>query len=326
MDATIATKSDWKPLAGVVVVDLSRNLPGPLATKLFADLGATVTKVEPKHGEGLRHLPPVVDGAGVVWTALNRDKHIIEADFKDPGDHARVLALLDTADVVVEGFRPGVLDRLGLGWSVLHARNPRAILCSITGFGQSGPLARRAGHDLGYLAVSGVLDLLAPAGHVPHVPATQLADVAGGSWPATAWVLAALHERNTTGVGRHLDVAIADEVRRVAFLADAISAAGHDPRLFLGLLTGASPCCGVFATADGRAVAFSPLEPEFYEACCARYAPDLSGTAYLQGDDATPVRARWAALFASRTYDAWVTELATLDACVEPVRRMSDRT
>ena len=173
----------FSPLSGVRVLDLSRYLPGPFLTRILSDLGAEVIKVEPLRGEGMRWMPPHVHGVGATFGGLQAGKDSIAVDLKDPAGAALVRALAMQVDVLVEGFRPGKMHALGLGPQTLMADNPRLIVCSLTGYGQTGPMADVAGHDLNYLARAGLLGLSGPAGAPPQVPATQVADVGGGSLP-----------------------------------------------------------------------------------------------------------------------------------------------
>ncbi len=198
------------PLSGLRVLDLSRLLPGPFATMVLADLGADVVKVEePGGGDWLRGMPPLADGESGAFHALNRNKRSIAIDLRTPEGVGVLLRLARRADAVVESFRPGVLDRLGVGYGALRRENPRIVLCSISGYGQDGPYAQRAGHDLDYCAIAGVL----AANGTPERPAAmgvQVADVAGGAWPAAAGVLAALLGRDRTGEGAHVDVSMTE--------------------------------------------------------------------------------------------------------------------
>ena len=171
-------------LSGIRVLDLTRLLPGAYCTLLLADMGAEVIKVEePGTGDYMRWTPPLVDGQSALFDALNRDKKSIALNLKEAGGRDALLRLVDTADALVEGNRPGVMDRLGLGWSVLHGRNPRLVMCSITGYGQDGPYASRAGHDLNYMAIAGALGLNGPRDGPPFPLSVQVADIGGGGDP-----------------------------------------------------------------------------------------------------------------------------------------------
>src|SRR5580704_6915913 len=198
------------PLAGIRVLDLSRLLPGPFASLVLADLGARVDKIEdPAGGDYLRAMPPLRGDTSSMFLALNRNKRSACLDLKMERGRAALLKLTARYDVLLEQFRPGVLDRLGLGHRTLLETNPRLIVCALTGYGQDGPLANRAGHDLNYLARAGVLGMQGPAGAPPQPPGFQLADVGGGLWCVVA-ILAALRERDRTGKGSVIDVAMSE--------------------------------------------------------------------------------------------------------------------
>jgi crotonobetainyl-CoA:carnitine CoA-transferase CaiB-like acyl-CoA transferase len=198
------------PLAGIRVLDLSRLLPGPYATLVLADLGADVVKVEdPAGGDYVRWMPPLAGQQSGYFHALNRNKRSLALDLRRPGGPEALRRLAARADVLVESFRPGVMDRLGVGWEALSRENPRLVFCSISGYGQTGPYRLRAGHDLDYVALAGVLALNG-APDAPLPLAVQVADVAGGAWPAVAGVLAALVRRSATGRGAHVDVAMVE--------------------------------------------------------------------------------------------------------------------
>ena len=201
----VATMQDnATPLAGIRVLDLTRLLPGPFCTQLLADLGADVIKIEdPAGGDYLRHTPPLADdGTSILFHALNRGKRSVTLNLKAESDRTQFLALCQDADVVVESFRPGVMARLGLGLEALHAVNPRLIVCAISGYGQSGPLRHRAGHDINYVARAGAFALMKR----PTLLPVQVADLAGGAWPAAMQICAALVGRATSGVGAFIDV------------------------------------------------------------------------------------------------------------------------
>jgi crotonobetainyl-CoA:carnitine CoA-transferase CaiB-like acyl-CoA transferase len=312
------------PLAGLKVLDLSRLLPGPYATLVLADLGADVVKVEePQGGDYARWMPPLVDGTSALFLALNRGKRSLALDLRDDGDRATFLDLARRADVVVESFRPGVLAKLGLGWDVLHAANPGLVLCSISGFGHAGPWARKAGHDVGYLALAGVLGLVGNAAG-PALPNAQFADVAGGALPALAGLLAALLERSRTGRGRWVDASMTEGVMAAShMLTGAFLATGAGaPRAGRGPLSGESPCYAVYATADGRHLAVGALEPKFWAAFCQAIGrEDLEASGLSAGAEAERIKAEVQAILATQPLAHWAELFARVDACVEPVLR-----
>jgi crotonobetainyl-CoA:carnitine CoA-transferase CaiB-like acyl-CoA transferase len=307
------------PLSGVRVLDLTRLLPGPFATMVLADLGADVVKVEERGGgDWLRHLPPLAGEASGAFHALNRNKRSLTLDLRCAGGVATFLRLARTADVVVESFRPGILDRLGVGWEVLRRENPRIVLCSISGYGQEGPYAQRAGHDLGYCALAGVL----AANGTPESPlplGIQAADVAGGSWPAVAGILAALVQRETTGEGGHVDVSMAEGALALLAMPLGMAWARGTP-LARGreILTGGAACYGIYRTKDGRFVVLAALEPKFFAAFCAGIGrPELASRQLDEPQDA--LRAELVTIFAERTRDEWAAFAAEHDACLAPV-------
>ena len=198
-------------LQGIRVLDLSRLLPGPFLTMILADMGADVIKVEdPNLGDYMRAFPPAKGGVGGRYLAVNRGKRSMVLDLKQAAGRGALLAMVEKADVVVESFRPGVMAKLGLAYEVLAARNPKIIMCSISGYGQTGPYTHRAGHDLDYIALAGVLAMTGPARGGPQMPGVQIADLAGGAlWSATA-ILGALVGRHRTGKGAHLDISMTE--------------------------------------------------------------------------------------------------------------------
>jgi crotonobetainyl-CoA:carnitine CoA-transferase CaiB-like acyl-CoA transferase len=309
-------------LAGVRVLDLTRHAPGPYATLLLADLGAAVLKLEQPGGDPTRAMPP--GGAGEAFAALNRGKRSIVLDLKRPGALQAARRLLEHMDVLVEGFRPGVLDRLGLGHQQLLADFPRLVLCAISGFGQDGPDRLRAGHDLGYQARAGLLGLGGRDG-APAIPGGQVADI-GGAWVAVTGILAALLERGRTGRGRLVDVALAEAA--TSFLQLDLSAAARGAPLPVagqGSLDGGLPSYGLYRTADGRWLAVAALEPHFFAELCERLGlPDLTAEAYGGGEPAERVRRMLVQTFASASLATWEERLSGLDACVEPVRRVDE--
>jgi len=307
------------PLEGIRVLDLSRLLPGPYATLVLADLGADVVKVEdPNGGDYARWMPPLAGLQSGYFHALNRNKRSLALDLRRPEGARAMLRIARRFDVVVESFRPGVLDRLGVGWAALSHENPGIVLCSISGYGQHGPYRERAGHDLNYAALAGVLGLNGtPERPVPV--AVQVADVAGGSWPAVAGILSGLLRRGATGRGGHVDVAMAEgALATLALQKGAADARGAPLRRGAEMLNGGWGCYGVYRTGDGRFVALGALEPKFFRAFCEAVGRPELADAQFEDDGAGP-RAELEVIFASRTLDAWSAFAALHDVCLMPV-------
>jgi alpha-methylacyl-CoA racemase len=310
-------RDEGLPLSGVRVLDLTRLAPGPYATLVLADLGAEVLKLEPPEGDPTRLMPP--GGQGELFAALNRGKRSVVLDLKRPGATDAVLRLLARCDVLVEGFRPGVMDRLGLGHGALLARFPRLVLCALSGFGQTGPDRGRAGHDLGYVARAALLGMGGRDG-VPAVPGAQVADV-GGAWVAVSGILAALLARGATGQGRLVDVSLVESATSFAALHLGPLRLGLPvPPAGQGALDGGLPCYGLYRTADDRWLAVAALEPRFFLALCERLGlGDLTADAYGGGEAAERVRQTLVQLFRRAPLAVWRERLAGVDACVEPV-------
>jgi alpha-methylacyl-CoA racemase len=305
-------------LHGVRVLDLSRLLPGPFCTQLLCDLGAEVIKVEdPVGGDYLRHTPPLADdGTSLLFHALNRGKQSVALDLKSADGQGAFLALCDSADVVVESFRPGVLDKLGLSPTTLRTRNPRLVVCSISGYGQQGPLRLRAGHDVNYLARSGALSLMA----VPTLLPVQVADLAGGAWPAAMQICAALVGRARTGEGCVIDVDMTAGVTGLIAMQLSRTLVGERIDGGRDLLVGGVPSYGVYATADGW-LAVGALEPKFWSAfCSAIERPDLIDRGFDNDDNTNNgTRAIITALLQTRPTSDWMERFAAVDCCVEAV-------
>ena len=306
-------------LAGIRVVDLSRLLPGPFCTQILVDLGAEVIKVEdPNGGDYLRHMPPQLDdGTCVLFHALNRGKKSVCLDLKDARDNARFRALVKTADVVVESFRPGVLEKLGLAPAALLAQNPRVIVCSISGYGQQGAYRLKAGHDVDYLARAGVLGMM----HDPTLLPVQVADMAGGAQPAALQILAALVGRASTGQGALIDVSMTHQAFGLLTSSYARASAGEGP---LGggrdVLVGRVPCYGVYPAQDGH-IAVGALEPKFWQGLCAALEmPELRDRGMDDGAAGDEARALLAGRLRTKTRAEWTAFFAPHDVCVEAVR------
>lgn len=254
-------------LAGLKVLDLSQYIPGPMATLYLADFGAEVIKVEPPAGDQMQQLGPRdANGRPLFYRALNAGKQVVKLNLKDAGEHAQFLEMVRGADVVVEGFRPGVMERLRIDYSTLQAANARIILCSISGYGAGSTLAMKAGHDANYLAMNGVMSRNgrdAPAFFDP-----PLADVAGALFAATA-ILAALHGRNRTGQGCVIDLALADTLMPLQMIQVADYGENHNvPRAGETYLNGGAAYYNVYATAEGRHVVLGAVEPKFWQNFC----------------------------------------------------------
>ena len=307
-----------RQLERIRVLDLTRLLPGAYCTLLLADMGAEVIKVEePGAGDYMRWTPPLVDGQSTLFDAINRGKKSVALDLKTANGRDALLRLVETADALVEGNRPGVMDRLGLGWTVLHERNRRLVMCSITGYGQDGPFASRAGHDLNYMAIAGGLGLNGPRDGPPVPLAVQVADIGGGGMQAAVEVLGALVAVQRGGEGCHLDVAMTDGATRWLALAFAAHAGGERVARGDQRLAGRYACYRVYECKDGRFYSVGALEPKFWTALCeAVERPDLVERQYSE-DMAT--QAEVERIFATRTRDEWEEILSRVDACCEPV-------
>jgi len=313
-------------LEGITVLDLSRLLPGPFLTMVLADMGADVIKVEdPRVGDYLRAFPPAKGGIGGRYLAVNRGKRSLALDLKQAAARAAFLRLVDGADVVVESFRPGVMAKLGLSYDVLAARNPRLVMCSISGFGQTGPYVERAGHDLNYIALAGVLAMGGAADGAPAMPGVQIADLAGGAlWAATA-ILGALVGRYRTGRGAHLDISMTEGALSLLTAELGNQDCGARPTRGTETLNGGLAGYSIYATSDGRYLAVAALEPKFWIALNTALGrkPDVSE---IVGNPAAQARTRaeLAALFASKTAAEWDALLAQHDCCVEVVTELGE--
>ena len=310
------------PLDGLVVLDFTQLLPGPYCTRLLADLGGRVVKVEPPWGDGTRSRPPLLpNGQGAGYTALNRGKEAVTLDLRTADGRAEALELARSCDALIEGFRPGVMDRLGLGFAVVKAVNPSVVYCSLTGYGQDGPYAQRAGHDVNYLALTGALGLGGAADGAPLLPAVQVADIGGGSLMAALSIVAALlgRARGTLDEAVHLDVSMVDGV--ASWLGREVTSAfagGRKPTRGGGLLSGGMPYYAIYETADGRHMALGALEPKFWATFCT-----LAGRPeWVERQHESPpdrLAADLRELFRSRTQAAWIETIGEADTCCTPV-------
>lgn len=320
MDETMGAKST-PPLQGIKVLELATLLPGPMCGLILAELGAEVLKVEPPGGDPIRRYPPLVNGESALFAALNRGKGSIVLNLKEASDRERFLRIAEGADVVTDGWRPGVAAALGVDDAVLRARNPRLITCSITGYGPTGPKARRPGHDINYQAWAGIPGVTGTRDSGPVLPGVQIADIAGGALPAALSILAALIERGKTGMGRHLDVSLAEGALALMILLHArFAATGESPGPGEDFLAGSQPCYRIYKTLDGE-VAVGALEPKFWEGFCrALGAEDLIPQAFGGPEIVERVRS----VLGGRTTAEWMSRFDAVETCVEPVRPVNE--
>ncbi|HEY3136974.1 MAG TPA: CaiB/BaiF CoA-transferase family protein [Blastocatellia bacterium] len=314
------------PLEGVRVLDLSRMLPGPYCSMMLADLGAEVIKVEePRIGDPTRHSPPVVNGQSVVFNQVNRNKKSIALDLKKPDGRDIFLKLASRADCVLEQFRPGVVDRLSINYAAVADLNPRIIYCSLTGFGQNGPHRDRSGHDLNYLALSGVLGLTTDERGKPVIPGVQVADLAGGMIAALA-ILAALLARERTGRGQYIDVSMFDVMLSMLPVPAALHFGGNT--IAVGgkyVLSGAYPFYNVYETSDGKFMTLGALEPKFWANFCRKVGrEDLISRQFDEGEARQNLFDEVRVIFKSRTRNEWVELMNDADCCCEPVLSISE--
>ena len=313
-------------LEGIRVLDLSRLLPGPWCSMVLADLGADVIKVEePNIGDYIRWFPPRLGDQSAMFVNLNRNKRSITLNLRAAQGRDAFRRLAEKADVVLEGFRPGVMDRLGLGYAQLSALNPRLIYCSLTGYGQDGPYADRVGHDINYIGYAGVLGITGHRGGPPVVPGVQIADIGGGGMLATIGILAALMARERTGRGQFVDISMLDGVVSwLVLLGSAYFASGQQVRRGELLLSGAIPGYQVYETKDGKYLAAGALEEKFWRNLYRELGlhdlddePMPTGERWEQKWD--DVRQRMQAVFLTKTRDEWLELLQDKEVCVGPV-------
>jgi alpha-methylacyl-CoA racemase len=288
-----------RPLEGVRILDLTRLLPGAYATLLLVDLGADVIKVEdPRGGDGMRHLAPLAKDTNAYFERLNRAKRSVTLDLRLPGAAAVLDALAARSDVIIDSFRPSTARRLGVDAASLQARHPRLICASINGFGQTGPNADRAAHDINYQALAGLL-------RPPQLPGPLVADI-GAAMQAALGIVAALFDRARTGAGGIVDVAIYDAARAWAMCPSTADLA--------------SACYNLYETADGEWLALGALEPKFWMGFCERIGrPDLGPLQHAQGEDGARVLREVRSVMKGRTRDEWLAAFAADDVCLTPV-------
>lgn len=328
-----AAETARRPLAGLRVLDLTRLLPGPMATLHLADQGAEVIKIEDTGlGDYARTFGPGASQANAegqdspFFRMLNRNKKSLRLDLKQPAGVQAFLRLAAEADVIFESFRPGVVDRLGIGYATVRAINPRIVYCSITGYGQTGPWAHYAGHDLNYIAMTGLLEQNGTLGSAPAIPNYQIGDLLGGSLTSLVGVLTAVIGAKATGQGCHVDVAMAEAIlaHSVLPLAAMQTAEELAPR-GEGAMTGASPGYGVYATADDRYLAVGAIEFKFWQTLCIAVGlPALAKLDMTNAAEMKHAREALAAVIKTQPLAYWEKTLVPLDCCVTPVLRIDE--
>jgi len=318
-----------RPLEGIKVLDLTRLLPGPYGTMLLGDLGAEVIKVEePQQGDYARWNPPHITGIGSRHLLLNRNKKSVTLNLKMAEGKAIFLKMVeDGADVLIEQFRPGVMDRLGLGYKDLEKVNPRLIYCSLTGFGQDGPYKNVAGHDINYIGIGGILGTTGLKGGPLVIPGTQIADLVAGGLYSVIGILTALVARQKTGRGQFIDISMLDGV--ISLIPDQAAlffGEGISPRAGERRLTGCLPQYNVYRTKDGKYVAIGALEDKFWANLCRGIGkPEWAEKVPKEKDGrCEEIKKEMAQIFLTRTQEEWVDLLMREDTCVTAVKSLEE--
>ncbi|HBV87482.1 MAG TPA: CoA transferase [Desulfosporosinus sp.] len=316
----------YQLLKGVRILDLTRLLPGGYASQLLADLGAEVLKVEdPWQGDYLRWMKPYLPGTqeSALFWSLNRNKKSLRLNLKSAEGREVFFRLLTKFDIVLEGFRPGVMESLGLSYKELQKANPAVILCSISGYGQDGPYSRRSGHDINYMALSGALDLTGPAKGAPLPTAVQVADIGGGALMAATGILSAYISRQETGRGQYIDISMLDGVISWQTMLYAQQAVSNSPlKRGQGMLNGGEVCYGVYETEDNRFMSLGALEPKFWKAFCEAIGhSDLIDKQFAQD---SRVLKQVEKVFKTRTQEEWTKFFIDKDVCCEPILELSE--
>jgi crotonobetainyl-CoA:carnitine CoA-transferase CaiB-like acyl-CoA transferase len=311
-------------LKGCRILDLTLTLPGPYCTHLLADFGAEVIKVENPEvgGDWFRHEKPSVKGVGFRFLDLNRNKKSLTLNLKSPAGKEIFFALVKTSQVVVEGFRPGVVERLGIDYPRVREVNPRTVYCSISGYGQDGPYRLLAGHDINYLGYSGLLDLVGYEDRPPSLPSIPIADYSAGGLMAVVGILLALMAAQRTGKGQFVDISMLDGVMgfQHAPLAEYL-ATGAAPERGKFWLAGNIPCYSLYEAKDGKAITLGPLEPHFWANLCrALGREDFIDQQWAEGEKGQEVYTFLKRTFRQKTRDEWIAFFQGQDVCLGPVK------
>jgi alpha-methylacyl-CoA racemase len=317
------------PLFGIKILDLTRLLPGPACTRMLAEMGAAVLKIEPPEGDyaarlGLPNDAPK-DQIAPLYSIVNRGKSVERVDLKTDAGRERLRALVRESDALIESFRPGVMKKLGLDYESLKAINPQLVYCAITGYGSDGVWSHRAGHDINYIAMSGVLDQIGERGRPPTISNWQIADLAGGALAAAMRVCAALVCAKANGAGAFVDVSMTHEVARLNIIAEHALALNASKPRGEDWLTGGWPCYGVYPTADQRFLAVGALEQKFWDALCEAIAkPHLKPLRQAEGVVALRVRKELSDYFSEQALAYWIDFFEVIDCCVTPVFTLAE--
>ncbi|TAL59147.1 MAG: CoA transferase [Bacteroidetes bacterium] len=304
-----------KPLRTIKILDLTRLLPGPMCTLHLADMGADVTKIEePVTGDYARSIPPMQRANSSFFLAVNRNKRSVTLDLTKPEGKKIFLKLSETADVIIESFRPGVVSKLGIDYDTVKNINSKIIYCSITGYGQTGPYRDKAGHDINYCSYTGVIKQV-KNGEKPSIPNFQIADIAGGSLNAAMAILAALVYQKTTGKGQYMDISMMDGV-----LAHSATALVNLSYPDADMLTGGLPCYTIYETADSGFIALGALEFKFWKLFCETIKRnELISSHLVFGKDAEKIYEKVAEIFRANTLAYWIELFKEVDCCISPV-------
>lgn len=313
-------------LSGIRVIDLSRLLPGPYCSMMLADLGAEVIKVEePGRGDYLRHFPPKVKEDSAFFLSINRNKKSITLNLKDERGKKIILDLIKKADVLLEGFRPGVMEKMGLGYDVIRKINPALIVCSISGYGQNGPYSMRSGHDVNYLALGGATGVTRNRNGRPVLMGVQIADIGGGAMLAAFCILAALIAREKIGKGQYIDISMMDGVLPWMCLSmGKYFASGEEPEYSREILTGKYACYNIYKTKDDQYMSLGAVEPQFWSEFCKSIDRDDLIKYQYDVELADKMISELRDIFNRKTKHEWIEHFSSRDCMCEPVNNIDE--
>jgi alpha-methylacyl-CoA racemase len=313
------------PLRGIRILDLTQLYPGPLATMMLADMGAEVVRLEhPSRPDNVHHLPPFIGKESAAYLTLNRSKRSLALDTAREEGRTVFFDLVRTADVVVEQFRPGVLDKIGIGYDQAVPFNPRIIYVSITGFGQDGPYRQKAGHDINYISLAGLLSQV-KKGEEMVLPGFQTADVVGGGYMSVIACMAALWHREKTGKGQRVDVSMTDSVMPMITLQLAQYWGSQGDNEIMNPFEGSFPFYGVYECADGKPVSLGALEQKFWAGFCQMAdKPEWLSLQFSMGEERRKVREEVAGLFKTKPRDEWLKLAEVHDICLSSIHELGD--